>query len=209
MRSGRGHSEDSQGVIEALQDKARLLEAPIERMNSDKKQAEKHLIENKENLEMEKIDNARLKTLLDNERSKVRELDELVSARQNTGTTELEELLSKTREEKGRAEARVANLQEALAHSQNEATKLKDKVFYLEEELQVIKNNTNTALTNAEYTISRLETERTHLQNSVEHLNDHAVEMEQRCLKHMEDKRECANNLKEMKREMAALKQRS
>lgn len=52
-------------------DKAKLLEARIEHMNSDKKQAEKQLIENKENLEMEKIEITRLRTLLDNERSKV------------------------------------------------------------------------------------------------------------------------------------------
>lgn len=63
-----------------------------------------------------------------------------MKAKKSSSTTELEELLGKTREEKDRADARIANLQESLSHSQNEVTKLKDKLYCLEEELKVSSN---------------------------------------------------------------------
>lgn len=65
---------------------------------------------------------------------------------------------------------------------------------------QTVKNNTNTALSNAEYVITKLETERGTLQSNVEHLNDHAIEIEQLCQKHMEDKREYNAAIKGIKK---------
>ena len=62
---------------------------------------------------------------------------ELEKCQQAENQSELEALLDQTRQDKARCEQRLASLQESLAHSQNEVTRIRDSLSTREEELKV------------------------------------------------------------------------
>lgn len=67
----------------------------------------------------------------------VRQVAELEKCQQAENQSELEALLDQTRQDKARCDQRLASLQESLALSQNEATRLRESLATKEEELKV------------------------------------------------------------------------
>jgi len=84
----------------------------------------------------EEIEIQRYRTLLDNEKQKVSELELYRNA---TDKSDLEELLDSTRGEKERLEERYTNAQEEIAVANNQLSTLREHVQRLEEEVKVRK----------------------------------------------------------------------
>lgn len=72
-----------------------------------------------------------------NSRSNLLQLAELEKCQQAEGQSELEALLDQTRQDKVRGEQHLATLQESLALSQCEVTRLREILTTREEELKV------------------------------------------------------------------------
>ena len=101
MQLVESENRESQDVIAALRDKVHILEMKNESVRADKKAADAALATLRDTVATDQIDIERYKTLLDNERQKVTELEQF---RNTTDRTEVEELLDHSRQDKERLE---------------------------------------------------------------------------------------------------------
>ena len=107
---------------------------------------------------------SRYRTLLENEKQKVLELEQF---RQATHKSQLETLLDKTRVEKEKLEEKLTNIQEQLAVSESHVVKLEENNSSLEEQIKVLKNNAKSEVAEMNYKLERKEKERVELQVGV------------------------------------------
>ncbi|XP_064620116.1 cytospin-A-like isoform X2 [Lineus longissimus] len=194
-------SRDQQDIINALKDKSHLLEDKNESFLADKKNAEEMCRELKEQIAAEQIELQRYKTLLDNEKAKVAELEQFRNA---SDKTELEELLDNTRQEKDKLEVKLTDVQEALAHSQCEVSRLKELLSSFEEEMKVIKNNAKMSVSDMEYKIQQVIGEKMELRQEMETLRDHIDQLEQDCDRYLEEKKGVATSSNELQAKLDA-----
>ena len=100
-------SRELQDVVRALQDRTHVLEHKHDSLASDKRALEQQLAELKEQSVTEHIETSRYKTLLENEKQKVVELEQY---RKATNKSDLEELLENTRYSMPRAVSHIGLL---------------------------------------------------------------------------------------------------
>ena len=196
-------NRELQDIITALRDRSQILEMKNESLLADKRSQETQISEMKETMAKDQIEVQRYKTLLENERSKVAELEQCHNA---TDKSDLEELLDNTRQEKDRVEAKLANEQEELAVSQNEVAKLREQISCMEEELKVSKNNAKTQVSDLEYRLDQVGGEKSDLQQEMETLRDHIDQLQQDCDRYLEEKKQHATIVADLQSEYKAVK---
>ena len=94
LHSFETKTRDLQGTVRALKEKTHTLEHRVESVSSDKRLLEKQVAELREANAKEQIETSRYRTLLENEKQKVVELEQFRNA---TDKSDLEELLDNTR----------------------------------------------------------------------------------------------------------------
>lgn len=94
LHSCEHDARDLHGSVRSLKEKTHSLEHRVESLSSDKRLLEKQLAEVREALAKEQIETSRNRTLLENEKQKVIELEQFRNA---TDKSDLEELLDNTR----------------------------------------------------------------------------------------------------------------
>ena len=180
-------NRELQDIISALKDKVQILEMKNESYLGDKRVLENQVSEMKETTATDQIEIQRYKTLLDNERSKVTELQQCSKA---VDKSDLEELMANTRQEKDKVEEKLTNVQEELAVSQNMVSKLQEQFSSLEEELKVSKNNAKTQVSDLEYKLAQISAEKTELQQEMESLRDHIDQLQLDCDRYLDEKKQ-------------------
>ncbi len=125
-----------------------------ESLLADKRALDGQVSELKETTAKDQIELQRYKTLYENEKTKVVELEQCRNA---IDKTDLEELLDNTRQEKDKVEDKLTNVQEELAVSLNELAKVKEQMASLEEEIKVCKNNAKTQVSSKYGNVLRFE----------------------------------------------------
>ena len=190
-------------IITALRDKTQILEMKNESLLSDKRGYETQVSELKEQSAKDHIEIQRYKTLYDNEKSKVTELEK---SRNAVAKSDLEELLDNTRHEKAEIEARLTNVQEDLAMSQNEAAKYKDSLGSLEEELKVVKNNSKSQVADLDYKLSKALEEKGEMSSELDTLRDHIDQLQCDCDRYLEEKKSHTSTVTELQTELKNLR---
>lgn len=197
--SYENENKELQDIISALKDKVQILEMKNESLLADKKALDSQVSEMKETIAKEQIEAQRYKTLLDNERSKVAELEQCHNA---TDKSDYEELLDNARQEKDKVEEKLADSQEQLAVSQNTITKLTEQLASMEEELKVSKNNAKTQLSDLQYRLGQVGGEKTDLQQEMESLRDHIDQLQLDCDRYLEEKKQHAALVADLQSEL-------
>lgn len=172
--------KEAQEAGEALRERYSFLEDSNAALKAEREIIEKQIQDLKEQHEAEKIEVMRLKTLLENEKSKVAELE---STRMAMDRTDLEELLDCTRQEKAKAEERVAGLTESLARSQCEVLRLKDGLSMKEQELIVARNNACQQVQELQFQMEEVLKEKIEAIEEADNLRGHVEQLEQNCEK--------------------------
>ena len=165
-------------IITALRDKAQILEMKNESILADKRAFENQTTELKEQTAKDQIEIQRLKTLYENEKATVAEMEK---SRNASDKSDLEELLDNTRHEKADVETKLTNTQEELAMCQNEISKLRDNVASLTEELKVVKNNAKSQVGDLEYKLEQVESEKSEMTSEMDTLRDHIDQLQLDC----------------------------
>lgn len=194
----------SQIHTEAIMEKAQLLEDKLCALRSEKENVEKQSIELKESLANEQIEVSHFKTLLENEKTKVQELESYCKANEQS---DLEELLHNTRQEKDKLEERLADVHDALAHSQNEVMRLKDQIINKEEEVKVHRNNAKSQLIDMEYKLDLVKKDRYDLQQELEHLREHIDQLELDSDRYFEERKNYTSKILELQGQISVMRQ--
>lgn len=204
LHAAESDAKVCQGQTEAVREKSQLLEDKINAVKSEKENLEKQVMELKESLANEQIEVAHFKTLLENEKTKVQELESYCKANDQS---ELEELLHSTRQERDKLEERLADVQDVLAHSQNEVTRLKDQIITKEEEVKVHRNNAKSQLIDMEYKLELVKKDRYDFQQELEHLREHIDQLEQDSDKYFEERKNYTAKIQELQGEVSVMRQ--
>lgn len=197
IQAAKDEAMGYQTELVMLRDRVRLLESTVESINADKKLLDKQNSDNQEQLSANQIEVTQLKLQLENEQQKVSELQR---EREANATSELDNLLSEARRDKEKIEAKAMRLQEQLALSQRETSRLKEKLNQIQEENMVTKNNAHKQVSDLEYRIEQLETEKIQIQREMEILEDALHQAELKCQRHLEDKRELKATVGELQK---------
>ena len=202
LRAAEMEAREGQRERQSLKEKCQRFEDKLTALKSEKDTVEKQLADLKESLVHEQIEVTHYKTLLENERAKVQELESYCKANEHS---DLEELLLKTRQEKDKLEESVADVQDALAHSQNEVAKLREQVQNKEEEVKVHRNNAKSQIMDMEYQLELEKKSRYDFQQEIENLREHIDQMEQDSDKYFQERKEYESRIEELKREVKTL----
>lgn len=167
---------DSQDVADATRDKSLLLEDTASSLKSERDTYARHNSELKEQIANNRIEISHYKTLLENEKTRVQELDQYCAASKRS---DLEELLHNALQEKDKLEDKLANTTEKLLHSQNEVDNLREMLRSRDEEIMVTKKNGRTQMHELEYKVDRLDKEREENKLEIESLRQRLTEEEQ------------------------------
>ena len=176
------------------------LETKIMGLTDEKKQAEAALSETEKTVSALKIEVSVMKTQLEREQAKV---TELVKDRDANATSELDVLLLEARQSKDKIEAEAVKLQEQLALSQLESSKLTDKIKRLEQEMASFKLESETSMKSVQSKLKSETAEKERLLKEVQTLEAMIHETEVKCLRHLEDKRELKASLNDLQKQLA------
>ena len=179
-------NKEFQDIVTALRDKAHILDMKNDTILCDKRSLDNQLIELKEQLASEHIEVQRYKTLLENEKQKVAELEQ---ERNATDKSDLEELLDSTRQEKERLEIKSTNDQQELALLQNEQGRLREIIVSLEDKVKVCENNAKKETSDMGYKLKQTCKEKIEMQAEVETLRDHIDQLQQDCDRYVEQQK--------------------
>jgi len=204
LRAAESESRQCLNALDSERDKSQMLEDKLTHVKSEKASIEKQLMELKESLANEQIEVTHFKTLLENEKTKVQELESMCKANDQS---DLEELLHSTRQEKDKLEERLADIQDALAHSQNEVMKIKDQLITKEEEVKVHRNNAKSQIIDMEYKLELEKKNRYDFQQELENLREHIDQLEQDSDKYFEERKEYTAKIQELKGEVSVMRQ--
>ncbi|KAI0223250.1 Cytospin-A [Lamellibrachia satsuma] len=83
---------------------------------------------------------------------------------------------------------RLTNLQEELSKGRNEVARQRETLASLEEELKVCKNNAKTKVSDLEYSFTQMKTEKQEMQQEVDTLRDHIDQLQVDCDRFLEEK---------------------
>lgn len=192
-------NREVQDIADALRDRIHLLQADIDALTEDKKSTEKYMSEMKQALSNDQIEITRYKTMLENEKSKVLELEQY---QQVHDKSDLEELLHTTRQEKDKLEEKLTDTQESLALAQCEIEKLREILTSKDEEVKGLKNNSKTKISELENKMEELQKERGNIQQEKEHLRDNIDQLEQDCDRYHDDIKKCNLKIQELQQEL-------
>ncbi|GFS26636.1 cytospin-A [Elysia marginata] len=190
---------------EGLREKYNLMEETNSLLKSERDGLELQLSELKEAQRTEQFEVVRLKTLLEQEKKKVAELERERGAQENK--TDLEALLDQARQDKAGAEQRVAELTESLGLAQCEVIRLKDLLAGKDQELTGLRNTTKTQLGDLNLRLAATEKEKQEAQRKEEALHQHVEQLEGDCDRHLEDKKEFTSQLQQVEAELRTVKQ--
>ncbi|KAJ8311962.1 hypothetical protein KUTeg_009335 [Tegillarca granosa] len=204
LQSVENEHKDCAEIIETGKEKIQLLEDKISVAKSEKESVDKALFELKEISANDQIELTHYKTLLENEKSKVQELEQYCKAE---GKSDLEELLHNTRQEKDKLEEKLACAQESLAHSQCEISRLKETLSFRDEELKVSRNNAKSQVDDLEFKIGNLESERSELKTELESLREHIDQLENDCDRYSEERKSSMSRSLELQKELSVLRE--
>ena len=204
LRAAESESRQCLNALDSERDKSQMLEDKLTHIKSEKASIEKQVMELKESLANEQIEVTHFKTLLENEKTKVQELESMCKANDQS---DLEELLHSTRQEKDKLEERLADIQDALAHSQNEVMKIKDQLITKEEEVKVHRNNAKSQIIDMEYKLELEKKNRYDFQQELENLREHIDQLEQDSDKYFEERKEYTAKIQELKGEVSVMRQ--
>ncbi|XP_035828216.1 cytospin-A [Aplysia californica] len=204
MQALENECRDAHEAGEALRDRFSLLEDGNKSLLADRKELENQLQEMKESQEAEHIEVKRLKTLLENEKSKVCELE---TARQAQDKTDVEALLDCARQDKARLEQRVADLTESLALSQCEVTRLKDCLATKEQDLIVARNNAKSQVDDLQFRLETGEKAKVDTELEMSALRKHVDSLEQDIDQHVENNKTLSSKLNDVQSELRNLMQ--
>ena len=205
MHSFDNENKELQDIIQAQRDKIQLLEMKNESLLSDKRQMETNINELKETDAKEQIEIQRYKTLLENEKSKVAELEQVKNAEDKS---EIEALLDNARQEKDKVESKLTNTLEELAFSKNEVCKLKEQMCSLEEELKVSKNNAKTMVSDLEYKLDQKDVEKKEVQDEIKALREQIDRLKLDCERHVEEKQVINSTVSDLETQLSNTKQK-
>ncbi|XP_060064600.1 cytospin-A-like [Ylistrum balloti] len=177
---------ESQDVVDTARDKSLLLEDTASSLRSERDSYAQLNTELKEQVANNRIEISHYKTLLENEKTRVQELDQYCAASKRS---DLEELLHNALQEKDKLEDKCANTKEKLLHSQNEVDNLRETIRSRDDELMVAKNNGRTQVHDLEYKIERAEKEREDNKMEIESLRQRLGEEAQVVDQLREDKK--------------------
>lgn len=204
LRAAEIEARVSQKDKDEIKEKCQRFEDKLSALKSEKESSEKQLNDLKESLAHEQIEVTHYKTLLENERAKVQELESYCKANEHT---DLEELLLKTRQEKDKLEESIADIQDALAHSQNEVTKLREQIQNKEEEVKVHRNNAKSQIMDMEYKLELEKKNRYDFQQEIDNLREHIDQMEQDSDKYFEERKNYTAKIQELQGEVSVMRQ--
>jgi len=192
-------------IVTALRDKSQILEMKNESVLGDKRSLESTVVELKETVAKESIELQRYKTLYDNEKGKVTELEQY---RNVTDKTDLEELLDHTRQAKEKVESRLTNVQEELAVTLNNVAKQQDAMSTLEEELKVSKNNAKKEVSDLVYQLENMSAQKEDMGEEQANLRDHIDQLETDCERYLDQQKSGALNHAKLEQELKETRQR-
>ncbi|XP_025092993.1 cytospin-A-like isoform X6 [Pomacea canaliculata] len=195
--------KEYQEMLESARDKLQLAEDRANSIKLERDANERLVTELRETVSSDQIEMACLKTLLESERCKMSELEK---CRQAQDQSEFEALLDQTRQEKARGEQRLANMQESLALSQCELTRVKDVLATREEELKVTRNNAKTEVTSLQLQLDKSEKERLENLQQLDTLHEHIDQLQQDCDNYLDEKKTFTTQLQELNAELHALR---
>ncbi|KAH9525799.1 Cytospin-A [Bulinus truncatus] len=152
----------------------------------------------------EHIELVRLKTLLDTQKAKLIELE---SSRGDQGKTDAEALLDETRRDKEMAEQKLSKMTEALALMECELIKLKDSATSKDQELIAVRTNVKSQVTDLQFALKAAEKEKLDADREIESLRLHVGQLQEDCLRHVEDKKSYTSKLQEVQSELRKVKQ--
>lgn len=180
-------------LVEILRDRARLLENQIETLTGEKKTSEDQLRECKQQLDRDRREIVRLTNVYEKERCRVEEL--LRQSNAKAGKDEMHNLLDKLRSEKAAAEDRVNVLEELMNKKTHEIDDLRRICDTLETDLRCSRSETEKTILALEERIQELERENEYLKKQSMEMRANAMELEERCQRHLDDKKEYRANI--------------
>lgn len=187
---------EAQDINDALRDKIQLLEDRNNAFKSEKQAHEMAILELKQSIANEKIEVDHFKTLFENEKTKVKELEQCIKT---DNQSELEEVLHKTRQEKDKIEEKLANMKEVLLHTQTEMSRVKEICQQKDEEIKSLKTSSRSSVSSLEFKLEKLELEKSENQNENESLREHIDQLDRDCEKYLNEKKEFLKEIQDLK----------
>ncbi|KAL1489407.1 hypothetical protein ABEB36_014307 [Hypothenemus hampei] len=200
LQDTRAATTDRNETINQLSERVRTLECTLDAKHAEHKQLDQELAQAKDQCSGKQIEIDRLTDLLENARTKINELEQ---DRALSDKSELDEMLDSARKEKDQLESEITYLKEQLARSKNETEKLKEQVFVLQEECKVTRNNAKTTHADLEYKLEKMMSEKTALNEQLQHFQEAVNELQVQVQCHLEDKRQLSSVLSETQRNMS------
>lgn len=192
LQAAKEEQKEHEREREILHDKLRLLSSTVESVRSDKQLLDSQLSESLEHLAAKQIEIDQLKLQLESQQQKVQELHR---ERDANATSELDAMLREARKDKGKVEEKAMKLQEQLALSQRETTRLKEQLGQLQEETMVVKNNAKKEASDLKYKVEQLEADKAAAQKWYD-------QAELKCQRYLEDKRELKTTISELQKSL-------
>ena len=192
-------------LYDVTKEKLQLLEDKLNSLKSEKESCDETISNQKKIIDSEKIEMDHLKTLLENEKSKVQELEQYCKVADSH--SELEELLHNTRQEKDKLEIKLADMKESLQHTQCELGRVRETLNIKEEELKISKNNAKTEVQDLQFQLEKLRKGKTDSSSELNNLREHIEQLKHDCSKHLEEKNEYLTQLSEAQEKTLLLQQ--
>ena len=204
LHSTESDAREYQDIADAVRDRAQLLEDKNTGLKAENENLDRSIIEYKKHLADNQIEVDHVKNLLENEKTKVQELEQYCKVADSR--SDLEELLHTTRQEKDKLEDKLADMKDTTLHLQCEITRLKETLSQKEEELKVAKNNAKSELTDLKFQVETLQKGKTEQHSEVEMLREHVNQLVQDCERYLQEKGGLSNKLAELEKEMGVIK---
>lgn len=195
-----------EGELESALVNMKTLETKITRLTDEKRQTEISLSDSEKTVSALRIEVSAVKTQLEREQAKV---TELLRDRDAHATSELDILLLEARQGKDKIAAEAVKLQEQLALSQLESSKLLEKVRQLEQDLFNFKRESETALIEVQSKLKNETLQKERLIKEVQNLEALVRDTEVKCHRHLEDKRELKASLNDLQKQLNDEKSRA
>lgn len=202
----RAKMNEIESELEGALVNMKTLETKITRLTNEKRQAEVSLSETEKIVSEMRIEISVVKSQLEREQAKVKEL---LKDRDAHATSELDILLLEARQGKDKIAAEAVKLQEQLALGKLESYKLTEKVRHLEKELASFKIDSENTMRDIQSKLKLETLEKERLIKEVQTLDALVRETEVKCLRHLEDKRELKASLNDLQKQLNDEKSRA
>nr|XP_002730878.2 PREDICTED: cytospin-A-like [Saccoglossus kowalevskii] len=196
--------KESDDMIVALKEKVNDLEVTLEGVISEKIEVEKDLSEYKINVESDQIELGRLQNKIEHERARS---TELLNCREGMEKSDFEVMIENLQREKDVLETEKSDLEDSLAKSLSENSKLCNTIAKLEEESERNKTVSKCEIKDLQEEIEKLKAEKGELETEVGNLKDSLEEMDVECERHLAEKQQDAATIMELQQMLKTIKQ--